>query len=84
MRVSGGLFGGAWPAHLIADLGNGRFDGAWLVQNFEGLRPEAVWEKYTNLFSHVDSERERFLGFERWWGSFYFLSLKNHYIQGQR
>ena len=74
MRVSGGLFGGAWPAHLVADLGNGRFDGAWLVQNFEGLRPEAVWEKYANLFSHVDSERERFLGFERWWGSFYFLS----------
>ena len=33
-----------------------------------------MWEKYTNLFSHVDSERERFLGFERWWGSFYFLS----------
>lgn len=74
MRISGGLLGGAWPAHLMADLGNGRFDGAWLVQNFEGLRPEAVWEKYTNLFSHVDSERERFLGFERWWGSFYFLS----------
>jgi hypothetical protein len=74
MRISGGLFGGVWPAHLVADLGNGRFDGAWLVQNFEGLRPEAVWEKYTNLFSHIDSERERFLGFERWWGSFYFLS----------
>jgi Protein of unknown function (DUF3141) len=74
MRISGGLFGGAWPAHLLADLGNGRFDGAWLVQNFEGLRPEAVWEKYANLFSHVDSERERFLRFERWWGSFYFLS----------
>jgi len=74
MRISGGLFGGAWPAHLAADLGNGRFDGAWLVQNFEGLRPEAVWEKYANLFSHVDSERERFLAFERWWGSFYFLS----------
>jgi hypothetical protein len=74
MRISGGLFGGAWPAHLAADLGNGWFDGAWLVQNFESLRPEAVWEKYANLFSHIDSERERFLGFERWWGSFYFLS----------
>ncbi len=73
MRISGGLLGGAWPAHLAADLGNGRFDGAWLVQNFEGLRPEAVWEKYANLFSHIDSERERFLAFERWWGSFYFL-----------
>jgi Protein of unknown function (DUF3141) len=74
MRISGGLFGGAWPAHLAADLGDGRFDGAWLVQNFESLKPESVWEKYANLFSHVDGERERFLAFERWWGSFYFLS----------
>jgi hypothetical protein len=74
MRISGGLFGGAWPAHFVADLGAGRFDGAWLVQNFESLKPEAVWEKYANLFAHIDSERERFLTFERWWGSFYFLS----------
>jgi hypothetical protein len=36
MRISGGLFGGAWPAHLIADLGNGRFDGAWLAAEFRG------------------------------------------------
>jgi uncharacterized protein DUF3141 len=76
MRICGGLFGGAWPAHLAADLGDGRFDGAWLVQNFESLKPEAVWEKYANLFSHIDSERERFLAFERWWGSFYFLSCE--------
>jgi hypothetical protein len=74
MRISGGLFGGAWPAHFLADLGDGRLDGAWLVQNFENLKPEAVWEKYANLFSHIDSECERFLAFERWWGSFYFLS----------
>jgi hypothetical protein len=74
MRISGGLFGGAWPAHFVADLGDGRFDGAWLVQNFEALKPEAVWEKYANLLLHIDSERERFLAFERWWGSFYFLS----------
>ena len=74
MRISGGLFGGAWPAHLAADLGGGRFDGAWLVQNFESLKPEAVWDKYANLFAHIDSERERFLAFERWWGGFYFLS----------
>jgi hypothetical protein len=74
MRISGGLFGGAWPAHFAADLADGRFDGAWLVQNFESLKPESVWEKYANLFAHIDSERERFLTFERWWGSFYFLS----------
>ena len=73
-RVSGGLLGGAWLTHLTADLGDGRFDGAWLVQNFENLKPEGVWEKYANLFSHLDKERERFLEFERWWNGFYFLS----------
>jgi hypothetical protein len=75
MRVAGGLLGGAWLAHLTSDLGNGRFDGAWLAQNFENLQPEkAIWEKYAQLFSHIDSERERFLEFERWWNGFYFLS----------
>jgi hypothetical protein len=73
-RVSGGLLGGAWLTHLTSDLGDGRFDGAWLVQNFENLKPEGVWEKYANLFSHIDKERERFLEFERWWNGFYFLS----------
>ena len=75
MRVAGGLLGGAWLAHLLADLGNGRFDGAWLAQNFENLKPEkAIWEKYAHLFANIDSERERFLEFERWWNGFYFLS----------
>ncbi len=75
MRVTGGLLGGAWLAHLVADLGNGRFDGAWLAQNFENLKPEkAIWEKYAHLFADVDSERERFLEFERWWNGYYFLS----------
>src|SRR6266540_5416633 len=53
-RVAGGLLGGAWLAHLAADLGIGRFDGAWLVQNVENLKPESGWEKYANLFSHID------------------------------
>lgn len=75
MRTSGGLLGGAWLAHLTADLGNGRFDGAWLAQNFENLKPErAIWEKYAHLFANVDSEQDRFLEFERWWNGFYFLS----------
>lgn len=75
MRLSGGLLGGSWLAHLTADLGNGRFDGAWLAQNFENLKPEkAVWEKYAQLFTNVDSEQGRFLEFERWWNGFYFLS----------
>ena len=74
MRISGGLLGGSWLARFLADLGDGRFDGAWLVQNFENLKPEAVWEKYANLFVRVDAERERFLEFERWWNGYYFLS----------
>lgn len=75
MRVAGGLLGGAWLTHLTADLGNGRFDGAWLAQNFENLKPEkAIWEKYAHLFVAIDTERDRFLEFERWWNGFYFLS----------
>lgn len=75
MRVTGGLLGGAWLAHLTADLGDGRFDGAWLAQNFESLKPEkAIWEKYANLLTNVDTERGRFLDFERWWNGFYTLS----------
>lgn len=73
-RVSGGLLGGAWLAHLAADLSNGRFDGAWLVQGFENLKPEGVWDKYADLFADVRSEENRFLEFERWWNGFYFLS----------
>ncbi len=75
MRVSGGLLGGAWLTHFISDLGNGLFDGAWLAQNFENLKPEkAIWEKYAGLFHRLDAERDRFLEFERWWNGFYFLS----------
>ncbi len=75
MRVVGGLMGGAWAAHLVADLGNGRLDGAWLAQNFEKLQPEkAIWGKYAELFRNVDTETDRFLEFERWWNGFYMLS----------
>jgi len=74
MRLAGGMLGGAWLAELAADLGDGRFDGAWLAANFENLKPErAIWEKYAQLFAKVDTERSRFLPFERWWGSFYSL-----------
>jgi hypothetical protein len=75
MRVGAGFVGGAWMAHYLSDLNLGRFDGAWLAQNFEGLRPEtAIWEKYANLFTHIDTEQQRFLDFERWWNGFYRLS----------
>ncbi|HRN87379.1 MAG TPA: DUF3141 domain-containing protein [Hyphomicrobium sp.] len=75
MRLAGGLVGGAWLTHFLADLNQDRFDGAWLVQNFEALKPgNAAWDKYANLFTKIDSESDRFLDFERWWNGFYRLS----------
>lgn len=75
MRLAGGLLGGEWLTHLMADLGGGRLDGAWLVQNFEGRNPANTWwQKNYNLYTNVDTERERFLEFERWWSSYFFLS----------
>ncbi len=75
MRLAGGLLGGSWITHFLSDIGAGAFDGAWLVQNFENLKPEsAIWRKYADLYLDVDEERDRFLEFERWWGGFYRLS----------
>ncbi|PVE21704.1 3-hydroxyalkanoate synthetase [Microvirga sp. KLBC 81] len=75
MRYSGGLLGGSWLTALTSDLGAGRFDGAWLVQNFENLNPtNTLWTKQYNLFSKVDTERERYLAFEKYWGGHVFLN----------
>ncbi len=75
MRYAGGLLGGAWLASLASDLGAGKFDGAWLVQNFENLNPaNTFWNKYYNLYANVDGEKPRFLEFERWWGGYYLLN----------
>ncbi|MCL6470707.1 MAG: DUF3141 domain-containing protein [Ralstonia sp.] len=75
MRLLGAFTGGVWSANFLADLGNGRFDGAWLVQNFEALKPEsALWTKLYTVFADPDGEGDRFLEFERWWNGFYFLS----------
>jgi pimeloyl-ACP methyl ester carboxylesterase len=69
LRYSGGLTGGSWLTELTSDLGNGKFDGAWLVQNFESLNPSnTLWTKSYNLYSKVDTEASRYLAFERWWG----------------
>jgi pimeloyl-ACP methyl ester carboxylesterase len=69
MRYSGGLLGGSWLTAFASDLGHGKFDGAWLVQNFENQNPaNTLWSKQYNLYSKIDSEAPRYLGFERWWG----------------
>jgi Protein of unknown function (DUF3141) len=69
MRYSGGLLGGSWLTALAGDLGHGKFDGAWLVQNFENQNPaNTLWTKQYNLYSKIDTEAPRYLGFEKWWG----------------
>jgi len=69
MRYSGGLLGGSWLTALTSDMGAGKFDGGWLVQNFESQNPaNTLWSKQYNVYSKVDTEAPRYLEFERWWG----------------
>jgi pimeloyl-ACP methyl ester carboxylesterase len=75
MRYAGGMLGGSWLASLTADLGNGKFDGAHLVQNFENLNPaNSLWDKFYHVFDKADTEPPRFLDFERWWGGYYLMN----------
>ncbi|MGF6810767.1 pimeloyl-ACP methyl ester carboxylesterase [Paraburkholderia sp. Clong3] len=75
MRYAGGILGGTWLSSLAADLGNGKFDGAHLVNNFEYLNPaNTFWDKYYNVFANIDTEPARFIEFERWWGSYYLMN----------
>jgi pimeloyl-ACP methyl ester carboxylesterase len=77
MRYVGGLLGGTWLASFVADLGNGLFDGAHLVQNFETLDPaNTYFDKYYRLFANIDTEPPRYLEFERWWGGFYLMNRR--------
>jgi pimeloyl-ACP methyl ester carboxylesterase len=80
MRYTGGLLGGTWLTALTSDMGAGKFDGAWLVQNFENLNPaNTLWTKQYNLYSKIDTEAVRYLEFERWWGGH--VSLNAEEIQ---
>lgn len=75
MRYAGGNLGGTWLSSLTADLGNGKFDGAYLVENFESLNPANThWNKYYDLYRNVDTETGRFLEFERWWGGYFLMN----------
>src|SRR5271166_3063774 len=70
MRYLGGIFGGSWLTALSGNIGAGKFDGASLVANFELANlANTFWTKQYNVYSKVDSEKERFLSFETWWGS---------------
>src|SRR4030095_342654 len=91
MRYSGGLLGGTRPSSLAAEPGDGKFDGANLVQNFENLNPaNTFWDKYYNVFANIDTEPSRFLEFERWWGGYFLMNregvegVTRHHFVGNR
>ncbi|MDT8410519.1 MAG: DUF3141 domain-containing protein, partial [Wenzhouxiangellaceae bacterium] len=75
MRYLGGLTGGNWISAMTADLGAGNFDGANLVSNFENLNPaNSMIGKPYGLYANIDTEADRYLDFERWWGGYFLLS----------
>lgn len=77
MRYFGGLLGGTWLGELASDIGNGRFDGAYLVQNFERLNPtNTLFEKPYRVYERVDTEAERFLAFEKWWSGIFLMNAE--------
>lgn len=70
MRYSGGMLGGSWLSSFASDLGDGFFDGAYLIDNFENLNPaNTLWSKPYHLYANVDTEAERYLHFDRWWSA---------------
>jgi hypothetical protein len=71
MRYSGGLLGGSWLTAMNSDLGNGKFDGTGLILNFDMLNPANwLWGKQYEVYTHIDTDAERYLEFEKWWGDF--------------
>lgn len=82
MGYRAGLCGGVWLVSFLCDLGNGTFDGANLVAGFEDLNPaNTLWTKQYNLYSRIDTEEDRYLKFEKWWGGYFLLNDEEiHYI----
>ncbi|MFO1134286.1 MAG: DUF3141 domain-containing protein [Rhodoblastus sp.] len=77
MRYLGGMLGGSWMTTLAGDLGAGKFDGASLIANFESNNPaNTIWKKPYDVYAKVDTEAERFLEFEKWWGVPVILNAK--------
>ena len=74
MRYLGGWFGGSWLDRMMSDIGNGVFDAAWLVGNFDNLNPaNTFWSKPYNVWVDPEQEKDRYLQFEKWWGDFVLL-----------
>ncbi len=74
MRYLGGMLGGSWLARLTSDLGNGIFDGAWLIANFDSRIPSnTFWGKQYSIWANPEQQENRYLQFEKWWGDFILL-----------
>jgi pimeloyl-ACP methyl ester carboxylesterase len=77
IRYRGALLGGMWLNSWLCDIGHGQFDGAHLVANFEDLNPaNTLWTKYYHVYANIDTEVERYLNFEKWWGGFFLMTEK--------
>jgi len=75
MRYAGGLLGGSWLTALSSDLGNGTIDGTSLILNFDILNPANwLWGKQYEVYTNVDTDGQRYLDFEKWWGDFIHLN----------
>lgn len=80
MRYAGGLLGGSWLTAMASDLGKGKIDGTGLILNFDILNPANwLWGKQYEVYTHVDTDAERYLKFEKWWG--YFIQLNGDELQ---
>ena len=80
MRYSGGLLGGSWLTAMTSDLGKGKIDGTGLIMNFDLLNPANwLWGKQYDVYTEVDTDAERYLNFEKWWGDF--IQLNGNELQ---
>ena len=82
MRYNGGMMGGGLPALLLSDLGDGEYDGAYMVSGFEMANPgRNYFGKYYDVFAAPEKQRKSFLEFEKWWGAYQFLNEQEmHWI----
>ena len=70
MRYSGGLLGGSWLGRICQRSGKRKVRRRMARAEFREstIRANTFWSKQYNLYSKIDTEARRYLGFERWWG----------------
>ena len=76
MRYAGGLLGGTWVSLLASRPGRRhvRRRAPRRRTSRTSIPANTLWEKWYHLWTNIDTEVERYLEFERWWGGFYLFS----------